>query len=170
MIGTTRTYKAAAFLLALVFGVFLVQGGDVSAELRGTSQKSAEELAGNSFSDCRALGGTATIHYDMNTDGSIDSITVTCDGRGASVKSNCTYYQGSVTTEIFCALMPGETEPSEHTTIGDGVLEEVEPTTAPVHGDLGGGTLDTSNGSSSRPRVTGGTRSSVIQVDDDERP
>ncbi len=142
MIAMTRTYKFAVVLLALVFGVFLMQEGGVNAQRIGTSPKSAEELASSKAQTCRDLGGTADVHYDMNTDGSVDSITVTCTGDGGK-PSTCTYYQGTVSTEVFCDVLPGETEQSEHTTIGDGVLEDVEPTTTPVHGDLGGGTLDT---------------------------
>lgn len=169
MIATSRTYKTAAVLLALVFGVFLVQGGGVNAGRVGTSQKSAEELAGHKAQECRALDGTAEVHYDMNTDGSVDSITVSCNGGGADQRT-CTFYQGTVSTEVFCELMPGETEPSNHTTIGDGVLEEIEPTTTPDHGDLSGGTLDTPDSGTTRTTVRSGTFATTVQADDEERP
>ncbi len=169
MLATTRTYKAAAFLLALVLGVFLVEGGNVNAEVVGTSKQSAEALANNKFQTCRDLDGTAEIHYNMNSDGSIDSITVSCKG-GNAAQTTCTFYQGAFSTTVVCDLMPGATEPSQHTTIGDGVLEEIEPTTTPVHGDLGGGTLDPSGAGSSRPAVRSGAVATTVQADDEERP
>ena len=168
MISTTRTHKTAAVLLALVFGVFLVQGGGVDAKRLGTSHKSAEELAGSKAQDCQTLDGTPETHYDLNSDGSVNSITVSCNG-GSADQSTCTYYQGTVSTEVFCEIVPGETEPSDHTPIGDGVLEDVEPTTTPVHGDLGGGTLDIPDTGTSRPAVRSGAFASTAQ-DDDERP
>src|SRR5215203_1646533 len=93
MIAMTRSYKFVAVLLALVFGVFLMHGGGVNAQRVGTSSKSAEELASTKAQTCRDLGGTTEVHYDMNSDGSVDSITVSCTGDGGK-PSTCTFYQG----------------------------------------------------------------------------
>lgn len=167
MIATNRTYQAAVFLLALVFGVLLVQG--VSAREVSTTPSSAEALAQSHAARCQRYGGTPNVHYDMNADGSVKSITVTCTGSRLG-DSSCTYKQGYTQTIVVCELMPGETESSEHTPIGDGVLEEVDPTTTPVHGDLSGGTLDPTDAGSSRPGVRSGTVATTVQADDEDRP
>ena len=167
MIAMTRTYQAAVFLLALVIGVLLVHG--VSAREVSTSPSSAEALAQSHAARCQRYGGTPNVHYDLNADGSVNSITVTCTGSRLG-DSSCRYKQGYTQTIVDCELVPGETEPSDHTTIGDGVLEEVEPTTTPVHGDLGGGTLDPTAARSSSPAVRSGTVATTVQADDEERP
>ena len=167
MIATTRTYKTAAVLLALLFGVLLVQGVGAAGKVRYSPQ-SAEELATREGQMCKDGGGTPSYHYEMNEDGSVFSITETCHG-GSFDDWECEFFEGPPTAYV-CLITPGETEPSEHTTIGDGVLEEIEPTTTPVRGDLGGGTLDPTDSGPSRPIVRSGTFATTVQEDDDERP
>lgn len=64
--------------------------------------------------------------------------------------------------------MPGE-QSTEHTTLDDGVLEDVEVSTSPVHGNPGGGVLATPEaGASENGGIAGASHATTAQADDDE--
>jgi hypothetical protein len=171
VIATTRVFKAGALLLALVFGVLLVQR-ETAAISSYNSKQSAEALAATFFTNCKNGGGSPTIHYELGSDGEVVSVTVACKG-GTFAYITCQYFQHEGYTTAVCEeiLVPGQQSTSPHAPVGGGVLEDVDVTPAPVSSFPTDGTLATPEASPApRTGVVGTARTTVVQVDDDEQP
>lgn len=166
MIATIHIFKAGALLLALLFGVALVQGvGAVPKPIHTRLSIETRVNQDRDFCMNHADAHGFSVKYERNEDGSVKSATTKCLG-GLADGHTCKHEANSFT----CTLEPSPTQPSDHTTVGGGVLEDVEVIPSSDHGNLGGGTLATPEAGTSQTRVIVGAFQATTAQDDDEQP
>lgn len=165
MFATTRMLTLST-LFTLLVGLLMVHQADAEGRFRprGYSEENRLRLK----ESCKEGGGTSfetNYHYDFGSD-IPTRVTTTCHG---GKKDGSTCEVGQIVT-CGKSVLPEDQDGPFGGLPSDAVIEEIDASSSSETAGSVGGVLATPGASSSRPTVTGGTRSTVILTEDDEQP